>query len=646
MQREEFAKRMHKFLIGKRLISSVIILFVLLSGLSLAWPALAQFQSGQENVNAVAASAGVGEQTDLFTIIGRIINIALGFVGVILLVIMLYSGYEYMTAGGDATKVQNATTRIRNAIIGIIIIFLSFAIVNFVLGIFAPGGGGGFFQPSGYNFGGPGGFGQWGNSGSLGDGVIEYHYPEREQKGVPRNTSIAITFKEAIDPASFITAWDPVASPLPFQINSDLIKIHPQDNASQNLLPDQARVTVSADGHSVIIKPNAPLGNSNSNTWYEVVLEGGADGIKNASGTAMFVGDFDSGYSWPFEVSTEIDNTPPRVVSHTPYSAGTYARNLVVQINFNEPMLPMSVSGFYEPNSNTAIFQNITVSSDSGSGTSELVEGEYRISNGYKTVEFITSDACGTNSCLVTMYCLPGNSAIDVNVKAATLSAEPPLAAETGPFGFDGAVDMAGNSLDGNNNGVAEGPPPGGSDNNIFAFATNDEIFLDPPVISAIVPEVLEGNVVTDIPAQVTFDSIMLGHTVNSGNVGMTSAGPAEVALGPNAWYYHSSLEHLNVSGDPVSGNDEPVSSRININHRPFLPSEIPPPNQDPWKYMSLYAPQVTHRLMNIYQNCFNPAASDLDNNGIPFSGGPSNPNLCNETPWDADCESSPVWKP
>ncbi|MDF1497464.1 MAG: Ig-like domain-containing protein [Patescibacteria group bacterium] len=645
MQMEELAKRIRKFLFDKRLITSVIILFVVLSGLSLAWPSFAQFESGQENINAVAASAGVGESPDLITIIGRIINIALGFVGVILLIIMLYSGFEYMTAGGDATKVQNATTRIRNAIIGLIIIFLSFAIVNFVLGIFAPGGGGGFFQPSGFGFGGPGGFGQWGNSGSLGEGVIEYHFPERDQKGVPRNTAISITFKEPIDPASFITNWDPAASPLPYQLNSDLIKIHPQDNASQNLLPDQARVSLSPDGRSVIIKPNEPLGNSNSNTWYEVALEGGADGIKNASGTALFVGSFDSGYTWSFEVSTEIDNTPPKVISHIPYSAGTYARNIVVQINFSEPILPMSASGFYDPNVTSGNFQNITVSSDQGNG-SQLVAGEYRISNGYRTVEFITTDECGTNSCLITMYCLPANGATDVTVKSATLSATPPLAAEVGAFGFDGVVDMAGNSLDGNGNGIAEGPPPGGNDDKIFAFATNDEIFLDPPVITAITPSVLEGNIAVDLPADVTFDSILLGHTINSGNVSITRAGPAEVALGENTWYYYSSLNQLNANGDPITAGEEPVSSRISIKHRPFLPSDVPALNQDPWEAMSIYAPVITHRIMNIYQNCFNPAASDLDKNGIPFSGGPNNPNLCNETPWNNNCETSPAWKP
>ena len=305
----------------------------------------------------------------------------------------------------------------------------------------------------------------------------------------------------------------------------------------------------------------------------------------------------------------------------------------------------MSASGFYDPNASSGNFQNITVSADQGNG-SQFVAGEYRISNGYRTVEFITTDECGTNSCLITMYCLPANSAMDTTVKSATLSTTPPLAAEVGPFGFDGVVDMAGNSLDGNGNGLAEGPSPGGDDDYFFTFATNDEIFLDPPVITAINPTVLEGGVASDIPAQITFDSILLGHTVNSGNVGITRSGPAETDLGNNTWYYYSSLDQLNINGDPISAGEEPISSIVSIKHRHFLPSVIPAINQDPWKAMSIYAPVVTHRIMNIYQNCFNPAASDLNGDGIPFSGGPNNPNMCNETPWNKGCESSPSWRP
>ena len=51
----------------------------------------------------------------------------------------------WMTSAGDPEKVKKAQTTIRNAIIGLVIIASSFAIVNFVLnalsGATQPGGG-------------------------------------------------------------------------------------------------------------------------------------------------------------------------------------------------------------------------------------------------------------------------------------------------------------------------------------------------------------------------------------------------------------------------------------------------------------------------------------------------------------------------
>lgn len=68
--------------------------------------------------------------------IGRIINWLLGFVGLILFIIILYSGFEYMTAGADTEKTKNALQRIKNAVIGVLIISLSWVISGVVLNFF------------------------------------------------------------------------------------------------------------------------------------------------------------------------------------------------------------------------------------------------------------------------------------------------------------------------------------------------------------------------------------------------------------------------------------------------------------------------------------------------------------------------------
>lgn len=98
--------------------------------------ALAQknpFETAGELAGAVGKNAGLGEPKPLTAIIGQLINVALGFLGIVLLAYLLFAGFLWMTAGGETEKVDKAKSMIRNAIIGLIIIVAAFAISTFVL---------------------------------------------------------------------------------------------------------------------------------------------------------------------------------------------------------------------------------------------------------------------------------------------------------------------------------------------------------------------------------------------------------------------------------------------------------------------------------------------------------------------------------
>jgi hypothetical protein len=112
-------------------------LMLAVSAFLLPATALAQnnpFNNAQNLANDVAGNAGITSNRTLPQIIGQIINIILGFLGIVLLLIILYSGFLWMTAGGDPKKVTEAQQRIGNAVVGLIIIVAAFAISNFVLG--------------------------------------------------------------------------------------------------------------------------------------------------------------------------------------------------------------------------------------------------------------------------------------------------------------------------------------------------------------------------------------------------------------------------------------------------------------------------------------------------------------------------------
>lgn len=79
-----------------------------------------------------ASTAGLGE-ADLVDTIAQIIRIALGFLGVIAVVIILWGGFQWMTAGGNDDKVKEAKKRIYAGIIGLVIIISAYAIASFVI---------------------------------------------------------------------------------------------------------------------------------------------------------------------------------------------------------------------------------------------------------------------------------------------------------------------------------------------------------------------------------------------------------------------------------------------------------------------------------------------------------------------------------
>jgi hypothetical protein len=92
------------------------------------------FQQAQNMVGSVGNSAGIGSGGGLTQMVGNLINVALGFLGVVFLVLMLYAGFLWMTAQGDDTKVKKAKDMIFQAIIGLIIIVAAYALTSFVMG--------------------------------------------------------------------------------------------------------------------------------------------------------------------------------------------------------------------------------------------------------------------------------------------------------------------------------------------------------------------------------------------------------------------------------------------------------------------------------------------------------------------------------
>jgi hypothetical protein len=82
--------------------------------------------------SAFQGATGLGD-ANLVDTIAAIIRIALGFLGVIAVVIILLGGFKWMTAAGAEDKVKSAKQLIFSGITGLVIILSAYAIASFVI---------------------------------------------------------------------------------------------------------------------------------------------------------------------------------------------------------------------------------------------------------------------------------------------------------------------------------------------------------------------------------------------------------------------------------------------------------------------------------------------------------------------------------
>lgn len=604
-----------------RFVVRVLLAAVFVGALIWTFPAGVHAQTAPDAaapLSDAAAAAGVDGSVDLITLIGRIINIVFGFLGVVLLGYIFYAGFLWMTAGGDAKKVEEAKTTIRNAIIGLAIFASSFAIVTFIIRQLAGvSQGEGFFGNGGDGNSSLSGFPD--RAGALGD-VIHDVFPLPGSKDVPRNTAIMVTFAEPIKINSFVNQYDDHGTPDNLEddiststrigLNTENIRIYrTSEGRTRALTSDQVRVRFTPDRLTFVMRPVAYLGSSAEPQDYTVELAGGAGGIKLENGQPVFSGRRSAGYKWAFQVSTNIDLTPPKVLSAIPVSGGRYAPNIIVQVNFNEAVDPTSAAGVVREGG--AGFNNIEVNARPISGgASTRPAGQFKVSNAYSTVEFMTNLACGVNSCGRQMFCLPSDAAIRVDVKAATLAEASSSQATMVRGLYDGVVDVASNSLDGNANDRAQGPP---TDTFTYAFTTLTNPDRSPPFVRGFSPAPETGLIPVDQIPSADFNSILQASTINSGNIKLLTNEPAS-----DTFWFRPRMLNL-VGARPVTVGENASSSRLLIDHRVYAAATA--------RFAPEYYPSLGSGVQNIYQNCFNPTSSDITTSEC--HGTADRPNCC-----------------
>ena len=122
--------------ISKHLIAFAILALLVLPivAVNKALAADANNTFGIDTVNT-SLNGSLGQQgTDPRTVIANIINIALGFLGVIAVGIILFGGFKWMTATGNEDKVEEAKKVLSAGVIGLLIVLSSWALATYAIG--------------------------------------------------------------------------------------------------------------------------------------------------------------------------------------------------------------------------------------------------------------------------------------------------------------------------------------------------------------------------------------------------------------------------------------------------------------------------------------------------------------------------------
>lgn len=598
----------------------------------LAAPALAQNQA-LEGVRVIAQPLGL-PTTDIRQIIANIIRVALGLVGLVLTVLIMYGGFLWMTAGGNEEQIGQAKKFLVNAIIGLIIILSAYGLVLFVMrmlgiGLDGPAGGPGGGAPVTQNFTGSGALGR----------IVKDHYPTRNQINVPRNTKIIVTFRKPVKPASFVaensgddilgncksnmTSWQNDCDRPIF--DRDHIFITRADN-NQPITGAAILVNYDEQGkaYSLIFRPYDYLGDSQNKIGYVVRLGSGIllDDPENNDPSAFSTKVLGVNYyEWQFIASTELDLTPPTVSSVFPARNSTESKNSVIQIDFSKPIDPTGIQGEFKIADDGSSYyltgQNIFATSSASSRPA----GAFILTNGYRTLEFVSTSTCGVNACGNPIYCLPVCDKAGANCKKDdyTVLLRAGKVQRVGSFEalpFSGVMDLSGNALDGNSDRKTQNatttlpvfPTWQEPDNFFWGFKIKDEIDATAPYLTRITPGLDAQYVSAKAPFDLIFSKRMRADSLYGIIVEEKPIQPEPLCLVPRALFDFD-------GGATVARMD----------HCPF--------KDDSRQY---YYPIVTSTVEDVHYNCFYPGMGPGGQNEV--NAGNNVSSVCDGSPASLNC--------
>ena len=122
---------MKKSIISIAIMTCAVFGTSVLSTASLSGSASAQVSEG---INTATTSEMKGKSIDgKDGLIKTVVNVLLWAVGILSVIMIIFSGFRYITSAGDASKTKSAQSTLIYSVVGLIVAIMAWAIVNMVI---------------------------------------------------------------------------------------------------------------------------------------------------------------------------------------------------------------------------------------------------------------------------------------------------------------------------------------------------------------------------------------------------------------------------------------------------------------------------------------------------------------------------------
>jgi len=118
----------------KKYLSALLLMIVLMPSVTLAQDSgLKKSLFLLNNLNTQVTGQTPSNEDRVALTVAALIQTAISLIGLIMVVLIVYAGFLWLTARGNDQQVERAQSYIKNAILGIIVIMMAYAITVFIV---------------------------------------------------------------------------------------------------------------------------------------------------------------------------------------------------------------------------------------------------------------------------------------------------------------------------------------------------------------------------------------------------------------------------------------------------------------------------------------------------------------------------------